>query len=653
MPRPAPTAWRRSPSYAWRRSPARTATATAPMGSCGSPTVSRPSTPRPSVISWLPSTSWPTASTRSWWPVTARTSWRRYIAAFCPAPCWRGVSASPRRCGRDAPTATLTSAATTPASFRPTTRTRWSRSWLQPDHRLAGVVAGEEGVEGVDGRLQPLVDLRPVLEFALRHPLPQLAGHLREPMPVVERQEPLHRRPAVDELEVVGRSGRTPVLVVDRDRAAQHHPGVHRQAVEHRTEDGPAHVVEVDVDPVRAQLLQSRVQVVGAVVDGAVEPQVVEEPPRLVVGPTDPDHAAAVDLGDLGGEGAGRPARRRSAASRAGRRPRGRAGTSRTASPPPARCRWRAPPRRSRPRAGSPRPWRARCGPWRRCRSSRPPAAPPHRRGRCAGRFPAVRRRPSSATPPDGGAAPRGDWSWRRGRWLSPAPQLDANWPGGRWVLTNRRGAPRRRAGVGDEPPTDPVRPVPATPAPRPRAPASAAARRRGRARAARDRTGRRTAHPARRRWRRAAGSAPPSPRRPTSRAPAKPIARRRGRSTACRARRSARRRRRARRARARRPVRRVGAPSGTTPAARRRGSRSTAPGRHRPRARRTPTAACCRPTVPGARGRAGGRRARAGPIETRTPAPCDAAGRRRSAPPAPMPRRTCGGLPPSPNRRR
>src|ERR687898_35384 len=311
MPHPAPTAWRRSRSYAWRRSPARTATATAPMGSCASPTLSRPSTPRPSATSWLPSTSWPTASTRSSWSVTARTSWRRYIAVSCRAPCWRGVSASPRRCGRDATTATPTSAATTPASFRPTTRTRWSRSWLQPDHRLAGVVAGEQGVEGVDGRLQPLVDVGPVLELAVRHPLPQPAGHLREPIPVVERQEPLHRRPAVDELEVVGRSGRTPLLVVDRDRAAQHHPSVHRQAIEHRIEDGPAHVVEVDVDPVRAQLLQARVQVVGPVVDGAIEPKVVEEPPRLVVGPTDPDHPATVDLGDLGGQRTGRPRSRR------------------------------------------------------------------------------------------------------------------------------------------------------------------------------------------------------------------------------------------------------------------------------------------------------------------------------------------------------
>src|SRR3546814_9075841 len=69
--------------------------------------------------------------------------------------------------------------------------------------------------------------------------------------------------------------------------------------------DRPAGVVEEHVDPLGAQLAEPGRHVVGAVVDGAVEAEVVYQPGALLVGAGDPDHPAAEDLGDLHGDRAG------------------------------------------------------------------------------------------------------------------------------------------------------------------------------------------------------------------------------------------------------------------------------------------------------------------------------------------------------------
>src|SRR3546814_4259619 len=61
--------------------------------------------------------------------------------------------------------------------------------------------------------------------------------------------------------------------------------------------DRPAGVVEEHVDPLGAQLAEPGRHVVGAVVDGAVEAEVVYQPGALLVGAGDPDHPAAEDLG--------------------------------------------------------------------------------------------------------------------------------------------------------------------------------------------------------------------------------------------------------------------------------------------------------------------------------------------------------------------
>src|SRR3546814_16514451 len=56
------------------------------------------------------------------------------------------------------------------------------------------------------------------------------------------------------------------------------------EAAEHGVEDRSAGVVEEHVDPLGAQLAQPGRHVVGAVVDGAVEAEVVHQPGALLVG---------------------------------------------------------------------------------------------------------------------------------------------------------------------------------------------------------------------------------------------------------------------------------------------------------------------------------------------------------------------------------
>src|SRR5213079_2627647 len=88
-------------------------------------------------------------------------------------------------------------------------------------------------------------------------------------------------------------------LVVGRDGPAQHHPAVVGQPAEDRVEYRTTGVVEVHVDPLRTELLESRADVIGPMVDGAVDAEIVDEPAALLVGSGDPDHAAAEKLGDL------------------------------------------------------------------------------------------------------------------------------------------------------------------------------------------------------------------------------------------------------------------------------------------------------------------------------------------------------------------
>ena len=135
-------------------------------------------------------------------------------------------------------------------------------------------------------------------------PPAQRGEGLVEAAPLVERIEPLHQCRLGEEVDVVGRSG---VLTgqIAGDHSAQHDAGLGRQASEHGVQNGPAHVVEVDVDSLGAVRLQRRGQVVLAVVDARVEPEILHHRAALVRTAGDTHHPRSGDLGDLTGHRAG------------------------------------------------------------------------------------------------------------------------------------------------------------------------------------------------------------------------------------------------------------------------------------------------------------------------------------------------------------
>ena len=148
-------------------------------------------------------------------------------------------------------------------------RRRASRS-ADPDERLAAVLAAEHPDERGGRVLEPLGHVLAVGELALGEPAAEALQALGEAMDVVVDQEPLEPRAEDDqEAEVARRELRLGEVVL-RDLPADRDAGAEREPPEDRLGERAADVVEVDVDAVRARLLQPRVDVVALVVDADV-----------------------------------------------------------------------------------------------------------------------------------------------------------------------------------------------------------------------------------------------------------------------------------------------------------------------------------------------------------------------------------------------
>ena len=126
---------------------------------------------------------------------------------------------------------------------------------------------------------------------------------------VVEDEEALHLRALHDQVGVVARALRRRTVVL-RDRAADHDAGVQRQVGQRHLQQRSADVVEVHVDPVGADHRPQRLgDVVGLVVHALVEAELVDDVGALLGPARRADDPAALQLGDLPDDRAGRAGR--------------------------------------------------------------------------------------------------------------------------------------------------------------------------------------------------------------------------------------------------------------------------------------------------------------------------------------------------------
>ena len=157
--------------------------------------------------------------------------------------------------------------------------------------------------------LQAVLHVDLVLQLSRLHPAGERADRLGSARHVIEHDEAFHPSALDDEVEVVLRSRRRLGRVVVRDPAAKHNPPAHRETSQRRVEDVAADVVEENVDPFGAQLLQPRLNVLRLVVDRRIEAGFVGQPAAFLLPARDADDAAPLDLGDLPGHRARRAGR--------------------------------------------------------------------------------------------------------------------------------------------------------------------------------------------------------------------------------------------------------------------------------------------------------------------------------------------------------
>ncbi len=159
--------------------------------------------------------------------------------------------------------------------------------------------------------LQTVYGVETRLDFAGGHPGAELLEGLAVAGAEIEHDETFHARPVDQQRQVVDRSRHRFGGVVSGDRAADRHPGAAVQVAQAVVEDLAADVVEIDVDAFAAGRLELLREIGRLVVDRHVEAELFGQHPAFFGAAGDPDHPAAVDLGDLADHRADRAGRRR------------------------------------------------------------------------------------------------------------------------------------------------------------------------------------------------------------------------------------------------------------------------------------------------------------------------------------------------------
>jgi hypothetical protein len=175
---------------------------------------------------------------------------------------------------------------------------------------LSEVLASKQTEQRFRRILQAIRNVLLVHEVAVSLPAGKRVDGLGNSRGIIKPGEALHARTPSHQIGVVRWAGLRRGGVGFRDRAAQYDARVEVDPSEDLVEDLAADIVEEHVDPVGAKLRKPSAEVFALVVDGCVEVRLVDQPSAFILAARGADDAAALDLGDLAGDGAPWPRRR-------------------------------------------------------------------------------------------------------------------------------------------------------------------------------------------------------------------------------------------------------------------------------------------------------------------------------------------------------
>ena len=136
-------------------------------------------------------------------------------------------------------------------------------------------------------------------EFSLGKPSSHSSNRGRKLLRIVQHHKAFHPRSRDQELEIIRRAGRSLCCVVLTNRSADYDSSPQRKTGQTRIKNFPTHVIKINIDSVRAVLLQSFCNRFVLIINTCVKPELVDHCTTLVSATGNSDHTTAEDLGNL------------------------------------------------------------------------------------------------------------------------------------------------------------------------------------------------------------------------------------------------------------------------------------------------------------------------------------------------------------------
>src|SRR5436853_708557 len=150
--------------------------------------------------------------------------------------------------------------------------------------------------------LQSVDDIDAILELAFHPPLAQLHNGFHGARHVIRDEKAFEPRPLDNQLhQVIWAGGRLRGIVL-RDQTAQRNARVEVDPAQHRIENFAADVFKINVDAVRAMLLQAVTDQFILVINRRIESEFFDQPATFFRAAGNADNAQTFDLADLADE---------------------------------------------------------------------------------------------------------------------------------------------------------------------------------------------------------------------------------------------------------------------------------------------------------------------------------------------------------------